>query len=357
MNMKKTIFLLVLLSCMALADEVSDLNNGAVVYYKLEESGLNYADEVNSLAMTSGNIPDQGAGKIGYGQNFERDNSDYLMSLPSESFEISEPILSAWVKLESVDYAYIGTYHRFTTLLKRYGYTIEVGSGKFNCLAYDGDNTGSTWSSTTTIATGKWYHLVCYWDGSHWTGYINGSIDGSEITTGATAIIHETGTNTEFVMGPRQENTGLLYPLDGILDEVYLGDSSSFGSDIDDVVSFLYQNGVPGTGQQYPFTSGSANETQARLAMETGIINAIPDAEIYTDRLMHLRYDNGNQSLIRFDKVAYYGNQYWGFNYYTDDVNQSAPQMGNSFFSWLNTSLSESDITTQVQNLINQTRH
>jgi hypothetical protein len=207
------------------------------------------------------------------------------------------------------------------------------------------------------VEIGKWYHIVCYWDGSGWTEYLNGTSEGSAFSTGASGgIIYETDTNTELTLGPKMQQ-GSPYNLgtasgDGIVDEIYIGDASDFNGDINDIVTFLYSNGAPGTAQQYPFTSGGANESEARAAIETGITNVLPNAEIYTDRQMHLRYDNGNQSLVRFDKVAYYNDQYFAFNYYTDDSNQSAPQMGNSFFSWLNESLSEADITVQVENMI-----
>jgi hypothetical protein len=70
---------------------------------------------------------------------------------------------------------------------------------------------------------------------------------------------------------------------------------------------------------------------------------------------LYLRYADGEQKIVEFDKVAVADNQFWGFNYVTDDINESAVPIEPSFYSWLNWTLTESQIVQQVQELIEAT--
>ena len=98
------------------------------------------------------------------------------------------------------------------------------------------------------------------------------------------------------------------------------------------------------------------NESTARSAIETGINSVLTSPTIYTDQQMYLRYDSGTQELTSFDKVANKNDQYWGFNYVTDDTNESISDMGTTFYTWRNWSLTEAQVVNQVQGLINSTK-
>ncbi|MEK6917838.1 MAG: hypothetical protein AABW51_02720 [Nanoarchaeota archaeon] len=101
------------------------------------------------------------------------------------------------------------------------------------------------------------------------------------------------------------------------------------------------------------------NETEARNAVIQGISNAIPNATIYTDLPLDARYFNGTQKTGSFDKVAFYNNQIWAFNYITNGENYT--NMSSSSFKvlnvWESTSLSSNDIVSQVQNYISSTKN
>ena len=240
------------------ADVVTELKNQNLAYYKLEESTNPYNDEVNNLDLTSGNNPDRVTGKLDYGQDFEYDNSDGVYTAASESFELSEFLISGWVNVESatVDAYISSTYHRSPGADdSRYGWIMSIDTArKLSCRSFDLSTTPSAWVGTTVINTGTWYHAACYWDGAHWVGYLNGVEDGSEITTGASlGIEYESGTNTEFGINKVFRDGTFQYPGDAKYDEIYLGDATGYTENIDDIVAYLYNSGSPGIGQQYPF--------------------------------------------------------------------------------------------------------
>ncbi len=101
-----------------------------------------------------------------------------------------------------------------------------------------------------------------------------------------------------------------------------------------------------------------ANESEGRNAIIEGINNIIPDATIYTDFEIDIRYFNGNQKTGKFDKVAFLGNQRWAFNYVTSGENfiNVSSSSYNVFNVWENQSLSYGQVVSQVINYINQTK-
>jgi len=99
----------------------------------------------------------------------------------------------------------------------------------------------------------------------------------------------------------------------------------------------------------------TANETEARAAIEAGINNALPASSVFTDQQIYVIYDDDSQSLVSFDKVAVHGNQYWAFNYVSGDINDSTQSVGTTLYSWINWSLTTDQITSQVQSLIEAT--
>jgi len=65
------------------------------------------------------------------------------------------------------------------------------------------------------------------------------------------------------------------------------------------------------------FVNGS-NETAGDAAIETGILNSLPNATIHDEQQVYIRLNNGTQQIGRFDKFVQYGNQRWGINYITE---------------------------------------
>jgi len=106
-------------------------------------------------------------------------------------------------------------------------------------------------------------------------------------------------------------------------------------------------------------TGGGINESQARTAIEQGINNSVLNNQTpSTDQQIYISYINTTQMLATFDKVATEGNQTWAFNYISE--NESFSGMiglyNNSLTIWENQSLTEAEITQQVQELINNTK-
>jgi parallel beta-helix repeat protein len=108
----------------------------------------------------------------------------------------------------------------------------------------------------------------------------------------------------------------------------------------------------------YPIVLGiPANESSGRNAIEEGINNIIPGSTVYTDLKIDIRYFNGTQTTGTFDKVAFYNNQRWAFNYVTSG--ESYTNMFNSSYKvlnvWENSNMSYNSIVNSVQNYINGT--
>ena len=90
--------------------------------------------------------------------------------------------------------------------------------------------------------------------------------------------------------------------------------------------------------------------------IETGIYNAIPLAQIYTNQQVYARYMNSSQMLGTFDKIAVYRNQRWAFNYIGNDESFTRMySMQPVLFIWENQSISGGEISSQVEAYIEAT--
>jgi hypothetical protein len=105
------------------------------------------------------------------------------------------------------------------------------------------------------------------------------------------------------------------------------------------------------------YTLLPAEESEARNAIETGILNEIPGAAIYTDKQVYVRYADNTQKLGRFDKVAVYGNQRWLFNYITGgDSYNNFNDMEPVIYALEMEGKTQGEITSEVGNLIAGTK-
>jgi len=103
--------------------------------------------------------------------------------------------------------------------------------------------------------------------------------------------------------------------------------------------------------------SAVTNETLARQAILEGITNSIPTATIYTDQQIYTVTFTNQQSQGKFDKVAILSNQTWAFNYITSGENYAyVNPLLNIVNIWENETLPYSQIITQVENLIDNTK-
>lgn len=251
--MKQNIFIFgivfIVLSSFVSASIISDLNNGAIHYYKLEENGATpYVDEVSTADLTVAGLPDRTTGIIDFGQNFVSGSSEYLKTVASVSEESTNIVASMWIKVTSIG-SEMFLIDEYRSDAGNKGYTLRITStGKihfhvFGTAGYD------LWESTTTLSTATWYHVVAVFTGGDASLYINGVSDGS-LTTDTTSDVLWSSGNHAFVIGRAEPDSAYF---SGIIDEVYYGDVSGFDSTY---ASFLYNGGSPTSSQQYSFSSG-----------------------------------------------------------------------------------------------------
>lgn len=101
----------------------------------------------------------------------------------------------------------------------------------------------------------------------------------------------------------------------------------------------------------------SANETEARNAIELGINDTIPTSARYPDQWIYTR-NLTHQRLGRFDRVAVLGNQTWAFNFQSTgepELNGMAG-VGRSVNIWEKKNLKASEIRSQVADFITATK-
>jgi hypothetical protein len=248
------IFLLIFLSSFTYGAINDDIYNGAVFYYELEESSLNYIDEVWNDDLTVGTIPLRITGKLNYGQEFDRLNSEYLSTGSDTTFRVDYPVISTWVNTDSL----YGTQY-IAGGKDNKGWSLYISStGTVGFQVKDSTNNNDRWITTTTLLTGTWYHVFAYYDGSDTHICINGASDGSQ-----TLNAHDNNINYEsgsrFVIGNNWDSGALFAGryLDADIDEFYYGD---FGNTANcSHANYLYNSGTPGVNQQYPFNSSSAS--------------------------------------------------------------------------------------------------
>jgi prepilin-type N-terminal cleavage/methylation domain-containing protein len=209
------------------------LGADAVGYWKFDEgsgttaidsSGYNNNGTIIGAAYTTETpyqAAGQGSGK--YALSFNGSNN-YVTIPDNNSLDITGAItLEAWAKFNSVA-----------------GYNVIVGkrdvaggSGSYSMRAYSngdfefflyGVSDNFLTAGTSTIVTGRWYHLVCTYNGATKKIYIDGVERASEPTTGSitkTSLIVTIGADA---LGSRLHN--------GIIDEVRIYSAALTASEI-----------------------------------------------------------------------------------------------------------------------------
>ena len=108
-------------------------------------------------------------------------------------------------------------------------------------------------------------------------------------------------------------------------------------------------------------TIGFLNETEERNAILQGINNSLGNVSVYYDYYIKRMNSTANQT-EKFDVVTEYQNQTWAFNYisyveaFTNMANLPASSSNPVLVIWENESLNSTEITYQVESLINSTK-
>jgi len=212
--------------------------------YHLKESGLNYADStVNAKNLTTGTIPAQIPGEIGYGQSFVQANNNYLGNPVSLSPSVSSMTLELWLNVQSFS-EQGGNAERFVTdtidsnnrfILTQYA----AGAAFETVVKYGGSNIAYY---TGSITTGVWHHVVFTW--------IPNTATMSNYVDGATNQAGEDGTGGSG-FGDRGTNFYLGQPLSGVgspstyMDEVRISNIARSAA----WIAFDYYNAASVAGQ------------------------------------------------------------------------------------------------------------
>lgn len=248
------------------------LADDQVAYYKSDDSGSFPDATANSYDGTITGATYTASGKINGAYDYESSDSGDYIGLP----DFGQPIfdgsfnwtLSTWVKPEST-----GGDQVIFTPQGQTNAQLRLESGKAVYNEYDGSSHKVT--STTTLATGTWYHIVI--THSTLSGleiFINNN---NEATASGTIPLSQTNENA---IGSQY---GLFRYFDGLIDEIGIWSRALSSTEISD----LYNSG---NGLQYPyvqnFTISSAAYGSMRILNYNATVNgadyASTDGEITT---------------------------------------------------------------------------
>jgi len=319
---------ILLLSGMVAAGTLED---DTIAYYKSDVTG-SFPDATNTYNGTiSGATFSNGNGIINSAYSYNG-VSDYI-SLGTDAFNsLSEGSISLWLKTDAqVSNEYIYAYgqgaHAFAFYLDNNGYP--------NVWLYEGGYVYN-FRASITIDDDAWHHLVFTVNGSGNKLYIDGTEDtsrvfstGSSSTTGFLSTITTTGN---------ANNLGRDYAgggnIDALIDEIAFLDRSASPAE----VTYLYDGGLPGLPQQYPYTpdSSAAFEVTAdNLFNSSSILNFSVDIDGYI-------YNTTNGTLITEllqNSTSLYNLSFVNNNYYNitvNNINVSSNYKFNTYQNWFN---------------------
>jgi hypothetical protein len=211
--------------------DTDSLDDELVAYWKLDEtSGTIYDSTDNDHDSTSVTADYGATGKIGNAMDFQVANTDYIRVADSDDLSFTdgsgndEPFtISAWVKPESISnyMIIVGKYDTAGTK----EYEIDVSdTGALRIFLWDdgGYSAGIGVTSTSTLSSGNWYHVVTTYDGSETEGglkiYVNGIL---QSTTSSSSGSYDGMQNeaVDLIIGSRRPGTYEI-PFDGVMDEV-----------------------------------------------------------------------------------------------------------------------------------------
>lgn len=207
----------------------------ALVYYKMDESGT--ADRVDHYVGNdlSGSFkPNAGTGKINNGCDFVPASFNFLTVS-----DVNGPDLSLG---SNVDYSWSFWCKFDDTGVLRCVFSKDSGTTEYTCFRNTDDKLYWRWwngagdlqdaTTTATLSSATWYHVVITYDQSNVRFYINGTLDST------TANSNDARDSTsDFTIG-RDESAGAWY-FDGIIDEVGLWKSALTQAN----VTYLYNGG------------------------------------------------------------------------------------------------------------------
>ncbi len=227
---------------------ITGLSHSTTYYYRVggvRSSSAAYSN-VKSLTTTGPQAPE-------YALDFERDNSQYA-NCGSINLGGSAITLECWIKPESFQTAvspYIsqimGTESGSNSAFLRLGdVDIPAGNKIQFVLNFSGDQQKLT--STSTLETGRWYHIAGVYDGSTMKIYIDGVEDANLSQTGSFT------SNSTFYLSTN-DGTGRYF--DGTIDEVRVWKTARLSTEINTYMTTLLNGNEPNLEAYYRCDNGS----------------------------------------------------------------------------------------------------
>jgi len=237
---------------MALTDQI-------VAYWKLDGNGNDSVASFNMTAQGSGFT--YVAAKINTGADLERNNPNYMSSTASASFSSAAYSVAFWINGETLGASVYYIFSKCKNTPTTAGYAIYSTSNGKIILQHFVGGADPTLTSTATLSTATWYHVVITYASGTATIYINGASDNSGSLTAFNA-----STNGQFIGSDDQASN----TFDGIVDEVGYWSRALTSTE----VSKLYNSG---SGFSYPFqytitTNETSTGTEAVTATYTRVI-------------------------------------------------------------------------------------
>ncbi len=187
-----------------------------------------------------------------YALDFERDNSQYA-NCGTINLSGSAITLECWIKPESfqTNSPYIsqimGTESGTNSAFLRLGDGDIPAGNKIEFVLYIGSGQVQL-TSTSTLETGRWYHIAGVYDGSNMKIYINGVQDASNAQTGSFT------SNSTFYLAT---NDGSGRYFDGTVDEVRVWKTARSSTDINTYMTTLLNGNETNLEAYYRCDNGS----------------------------------------------------------------------------------------------------
>lgn len=311
--------ILIILGIFLIPTSIFALSNESLVgYYTFEQASSPYTsyNTINSNSLSAASDPAQVAGILGFGAQYDGaatctygTHSDYTNLADSLS-------LNVWIKgtLEGQSYAsfvYRGTWGNPGALGLRSQSPGNPGIVVFEQASL---SSNSIETSTTTLNDDNWHMITAVLDSGNRYIYVDGVLETQNTYTGSNPTYAGI-----FSVGCR--NNADRY-FSGVIDELAIFKTALDATN----VTYLYNSGAPGTGQQPPFIPAipSANNgTNNIIGAPTNFIyNLTYDP---TSKIINYNWTDIQQTMTKaILEIRYFGNGSYVLNQTLTNTTQTA---------------------------------
>ena len=276
----------------------SSLQNGLISYWPLDESsGLSIDVAGGGNNGLPANIIQGWPGKINTAYLFNGYSSKVDMNNPANLSLTSAATVSCWVYMPALQSGDAVIFEKADASNELYGYAMfyQKQTNAFQFMIANGTN-HAIYSAGSGLSAATWYHVVCSWNGSTVTTYLNGNVVSN------TSQIYNCVSNVyDFALGGNLPTNTAYYS--GTIDEVGVWNRALISSE----VTTLYNSGA---GNAYPFTTVTLpatglNQNPALITNSSGAsVRAYPNP-YGTEINFNLKSSiTGKGSLILYDVLG-----------------------------------------------------